>query len=219
MSELPVIECADIDGTRTASTIHGVVLAGGTSSRYGDANKLLATVAGEPIVRHAARTLVRSSLDATTVVLGHDAERVRAALAALEAEFTVNTAYRSGQSTSVREGVRSAQRRNADAILVALGDMPTVTVETIDRLRNAYESTEYDAIAAGFDGQRGNPVLFDARYFDSLADIAGDSGGRELLLSSETAAVLETDDPGVLEDLDSPDDLESVSLEANADEQ
>ena len=54
MSDLPVVDPAGLEPEREAS-VGGVLLAAGTSSRFGDANKLLADLHGAPLVRHAAQ--------------------------------------------------------------------------------------------------------------------------------------------------------------------
>ncbi|ELY43866.1 nucleotidyltransferase family protein [Natronorubrum sulfidifaciens] len=188
--------------------VAGVILAAGTSSRYGGENKLLATLEGEPIVRHAARTLVHSSVDPVVVVLGHEADRVQAALEGLAVDPVVNEAYDTGQASSLRAGIEAVcDRGDVDAVLVALGDMPFVAPETIETLVSAYAAGAGEALAAAFDGDRGNPVVFDARFFDALTDVDGDIGGREIFLESDSSALIEVDDAGVRRDIDVPDDL------------
>ncbi len=226
MSELPVVEVSADAGDRgftapDATHVHGLLLAAGTSSRFGDRNKLLATVDGEPIVRHAARSLLASNVDAITVVLGHEHERVRDAIADLVEEtalpgsttppvrFVRAPDYAEGQSRSLRCGIEAIQDRDpdADAVVIALGDMPDVLPATIDRLIAAYEVGAGTALAAAYDRQRGNPVLFDATHFDALVATDGDTGGRSVLLTAEDAALVETSDPGVVRDVDRPEDL------------
>lgn len=197
----------DADGERVDPSVHGVVLAAGPSSRYGDRNKLLASVDGAPIVRHATRTLLAADLDEVTVVVGYEADRVRAALAEESVAIVQNDRYAAGQSTSVAAGVRAASERGADAAIVALGDMPDVDVATIDLLVEAYAAEAGDAVAAAYEGQRGNPVLFDSRYFGALTEVDGDVGGRDVLLSDPDAVAVATGDPGVRYDVDRPADI------------
>jgi len=207
-SSLPLLNPDDIDGQRTAAAVHGVVLAAGTSSRYGSENKLLEPVDGEALVRHAARTLVESEAEAVTVVVGHEADRVRSALEDLPVSIRENPDYEAGQSTSVRTGVRAAIDADAEAVVIGLGDMPDISTDTVDTLVGSYERGAGTAIAPAYDGQRGNPVLFDARFFEALADVSGDVGGRETLLTGGDSALIEVGDPGVVRDVDRPADLE-----------
>ncbi|PAU84361.1 UDP-N-acetylglucosamine pyrophosphorylase [Halorubrum salipaludis] len=197
---------------RDPDRVGGVLLAAGTSSRFGDANKLLATVDGEPIVRRAARTLAAAGLARIVAVVGHEAPRVRAALSDLPIETVENDAYAAGQSASLRAGIEalsggSGDEPAVDAAVVALGDMPFVEPATIETLVAAYAAGAGDALAAAHDGERGNPVLFDARFFDRLTAVDGDVGGRAILLGSDASALVAVDDPGVRRDVDRPRDL------------
>lgn len=191
------------------AAVHGILLAAGTSSRFGEANKLLATENGEPIVRRAAQTLLESGLRSVTVVTGHEAERVRDALVDLDVCVVHAPDYAEGQSQSVRRGITAVREAfpDADAVVVALGDMPDVSSATVDRLLAAYEAGMGTALAAAYEGERGNPVLFDSRFFDALAGVEGDVGGREILRATADAALVETGDPGVRRDVDRPGDL------------
>lgn len=188
------------------ASVHGVVLAAGTSDRYGDRNKLLESIDGEPLVRHAVSTVASSLVDGVTVVIGHEAERVAAAIGELDVERRHNPDYEVGQSTSIAAGIAAARERDADAVLFALGDMPRVAVETVETLVRTYDAGVADAVAAAYQGERGNPVLFGRTYFDELAAVDGDVGGRAILLDDPDAVAVETGDPGVRYDVDRPAD-------------
>lgn len=203
---LPVVE-PPFAAQDDATVVVGVVLAAGASTRFGEANKLLVEWDGHPLVHHVTRTLYRSAVDDVVVVVGHEADRVRAVVADFDATVVHNDAHERGQATSVRRGLTAARDRGADAALFALGDMPTVRPETVNRLVAAFRAGTGSALAAAHEGSRGNPVLFGARHFDALADVTGDVGGREVLLTADDAALVETGDPGVLLDIDSPADL------------
>jgi len=207
---LPRIEPATIADALAGSdaprpTVVGVLLAGGTSSRFGDRNKLLADLDGEALVRHAARTLLDADLSEVVAVLGCEAESVRAALSGFDLRFVTNPAYDEGLSTSVARGVEAAAE--ADAVLVLPGDMPRVSPATATLLVDAYRADLATALAAAYDGRRGNPVLFDRAHFDALRTVDGDVGGRSVLLESDRSALVDTDDRGVVADVDTPADL------------
>jgi len=207
---LPVVDPPEgLTAEGSASkTVHGVVLAAGTSSRYGERNKLLEPINDKPLLRHAIEPLLAADLDGVTVVLGHEAEVVRDAISDLldreDVAVTVNDRYADGQSTSVAAGVDAARERGVHGVLIALGDMPSVSVDAIEALLATYRAGQEAALAAAVEGERGNPVLFDRRYFDDLCAVDGDVGGRELLLADGVA--VETGDPGVLRDVDRPNE-------------
>lgn len=204
-------EDGDAGSSRPDASVAGVLLAAGSSSRFGESDKLLALLDDDPLVRHAARSLrYASELDAVAVVVGNG-DGVRDALDGFGLPIVENPDAERGQATSVRAGVEWG--REYDAIVFALGDMPHVQTRSINRLVSAYRAGSGDALAAAFDGRRGNPVLFDSIHFDALADVSGDIGGREILLDGEHSALVETGDPGVLLDVDTKDDLRDVRHE------
>jgi len=190
------------------ATVAGIVLAAGTSSRYGTANKLLERIDGDRIVVRALRPYLAADLDPLVVVVGHERERVRDAL---PSGVTVvhNPDYADGQASSVRTGV-DAVAESADAAVIGLGDMPFVRTETVRLLSRAFRVKAGDPLAAAVDGERGNPVCFGERWFPDLCDLDGDIGGRRLLLEAPDAALVETGDPGVRRDVDRSEDLDSV---------
>jgi len=203
---LPVIDPAEIDRQVRDGPVHGVLLAAGDSQRYGDRNKLLVEVDGVPMVRRAARTLTESSAGAVFAVVGYEAEAVGAALDGLGLEVVENPAYREGQATSLQAGTRAAREAGAAAVCYALGDMPWLQPATVDTLIDAYLADCGDPLAAAYEGTRGNPTLFDARHFDALETVDGDTGGRDILLADDRAALVATGDPGVRRDVDTPED-------------
>lgn len=187
--------------------VGAVLLAAGRSSRFGGGNKLLAPVDGVPMVRHAAETLLGADVTAVVVVVGHDGTKVRDALDGLGVSFRTNPEYAEGQSTSVRAGVQAARDRGWDGTVFALGDMPFVASASVDALLERYANDDASIVAAAHDGTRGNPVLFDAIHYGTLADVTGDVGGRQLIAAREDVALVETGDSGVVRDIDDAADL------------
>lgn len=186
-------------------TVVGTLLAAGQGERFGDGNKLLQEVEGEPIVVRAARTLTESPVESSLAVLGHEAERVGVALQGLPLQTTVNTQFKRGQATSVVRAVSWAERQEADALVIALGDMPWIHVQTYEALIDGW-SDGHDVVVPTFDGERGNPVIFDASLFGELGTVAGDSGGRQLFAEHDVHR-LTVDDEGVTQDIDRREDL------------
>jgi len=184
-----------------------VLLAAGESSRFEGGNKLLAPVEGTPIIRHAAATLQESCIEESTAIVGHDEGAVREALGDFPLPVRFNPAYAAGQSTSVRMGIQTAQQRGWDGTLFALGDMPFVSPATVDMLVDRFVTTTASIIAPAYTGTRGNPVLFDQKHYETLADVSGDTGGRQLVENHPGTILIDTDDPGVVQDIDTTDDL------------
>ena len=188
--------------------VAGVVLAAGLGSRMGPRNKLLAEVAGKPLVVAVVEAAMASRLDPVVVVVGHRSDEMRAALGGLPLTIIENPDYRNGLSASIRAGL-SALPSGLDGVAILLGDMPRVQASHIDALISAFARAGREAICVPTHaGRRGNPVLWGAEYLSDLRSLTGDIGGRKLLARyAECVREVEMPDSGVLIDVDRPDDL------------
>jgi molybdenum cofactor cytidylyltransferase len=191
--------------------IAALVMAAGRSSRMGAANKLLAEVDGEPMVRRAVMAAAASEAQPVIVVLGHDAHRVRTALRGCKVHFVDNPAYAEGMSTSLRQGL-AALPAEVDGAVILLSDMPRIDQATIDRLIAAFDPTEGRSICVPvWNGKRGNPVLWAKRYFSEMAEIAGDVGARHLIGEhADQVAEVPMPDDATLVDIDTPEALSAL---------
>ena len=198
-------------------TLSALVLAAGTSRRMGTRNKLLVDLNGKPLVRHVCEAVLAATVDSVTVVTGHDADQVRDAVAGLAVTLVHNPHYTSGLSTSVRTGVGSV-RDDVDGVLILLGDMPNVDTATIDQLIAAFRDSDGNAIIVPVhQGRRGNPVLFPRAFFAQILSLTGDAGARHILeTNKDKVQVLAVDQPGVLFDVDTPDDLSELTEDNKA---
>lgn len=188
--------------------IAAILLAAGQSSRMGATNKLLGTLNGKPLVRRVAEAVLGSAAGRLVVVTGHEEEKVCAALSDLDAEFIHNPQYALGMSTSVRAGF-SALPEGTDAALVCLGDMPAITAQMLDALIAAYDPVEGRAIVVPVhDGKRGNPILWDHRFFEEMQELEGDKGARGLLAEfADLVAEVDVPDDAIHLDIDTPEML------------
>ncbi len=191
--------------------IAAVVLAAGRSSRL-PGNKLLQLIAGKPIVRHVVEAALDSHVSQVLVVTGHESERLCAAVAELPVMITHNPVYSAGLSTSLKCGLQQVPP-DCDGALILLGDMPFLTVTLLDKLIACFEPAagrEICVPVAG--GRRGNPVLWGRRFFAELMAISGDKGGKFLMeLHRDSVVELEVDDHGILIDIDTADDLRTLT--------
>lgn len=192
--------------------IAALVLAAGRSTRMGPENKLLLDIGGKPMVRRVVETLLASRARPILVVTGHERERVEAALAHLPVMFAYNPDYAQGLSTSLRAGL-AAIPAECDGVLICLGDMPRLGASIVDRLIAAFAPEEGRSIVVPTcGGRRGHPVLFARAFFEAMARLSGDVGARSLIdAHPEAVAEVETEDLGVLLDVDTPDALAQLA--------
>ncbi len=161
--------------------VHAAILAAGRSSRMHGPNKLLAEFDGAPLIRRVAEAVMSSRVDATHIVLGHQRDRIAAALDGLDLTFIDNPDYADGLSTSLKAAER-ALASQVNGLLVVLGDMPGVTANAIDAMIAAFARSGGQAIIRATDaGKRGNPVLLPRALFAGIERIEGDTGARHLV--------------------------------------
>ena len=97
--------------------------------------------------------------------------------------------------------------KDADAWLVALGDMPYLDTRTADALVRRCKETD-GIIVPRYDGQAGHPVVFPARFYSDLVTLGGDTGARAVIdAHAKEVMWVDTHDRGVLRDIDVPEDL------------
>jgi len=193
--------------------VAAVVLAAGLSRRMGGPNKLLAKIDGVPIVTRVVDALLASKAGPVLVVVGHEANQVRAVLGGRNVRFIDNPAYEEGLGASLRVGIEAAEGAGpVDGALVALGDMPWIRPEHIDALIAAFDPEGPGTICVPVhDRKRGHPVLWSSRHFGEMRKLGGDVGARGLLeLHASAALAVPVDDAAVHLDIDTPEMLETA---------
>lgn len=190
-----------------AHKVAAVILAAGLSSRMGS-NKLLAKIAGKPLVRGVAEAALGSAARPVIVVVGHGADDTRNALAGLPVSFVENRDFRKGLSTSLICGV-NAVPEDCDAALILLGDMPGINSDLLDRMIAAFSPDDDRAICvATHAGKRGNPVLWARQFFPEIRLLEGDIGAKSLVTANEElVSEVESRDDSPLVDIDTPQAL------------
>ena len=171
-----------------------IILAAGSSSRMGGGrHKLLLPLHDRPVLAHVLDAVLSSQARPVVLVLGHQPEQVRIAIATYitnsDLLLAENPDYLQGMSTSMRLGIQTLQvggytktrDESINSALVLLGDQPLITAQHIDTLIATYRTTGKRIIAPTYEGKRGNPILFDATLFPELLEVTGDEGGRSVL--------------------------------------
>jgi len=193
--------------------VAGVVLAAGLSTRMGR-NKLLLDLGGEPVVARAVRGASEAGLDPVLLVVGHEAERVRAAIPDLPVTTVANREPARGIHSSLRAGFEAlAERRDVPAAaVVLLGDMPLVSPAMVRRLVERWRASRVHPplVISVYGDVVAPPILYGASLFAELCSL-GDEGCGKRVVKRHRAAALEVHWPSwALADLDEPGDLARV---------
>ncbi len=191
--------------------IVGVLLAAGRGARFGG-DKLLARMphghgdvaAGTPVAIAACRHLLAALPDSVAVVRADDARLIEA-LRQTGIRILPFANADDGMGASLGYGV--AQTAGAAGWVIALADMPWIDASTIQVVVRALEQGTLLA-APVHAGVRGHPVGFGAGLQADLVALRGDEGARRVLHTRVRDLVqLAVDDPGILRDVDTPEDL------------
>ena len=196
-----------------SGSIAGIVLAAGASTRLGR-NKLFVELDGEPLVRRAVRRAIAAGLAPVFVVLGHEADRARAALAGLACEPVLNADYLRGVNSSVRTGIDAA--RGSGAAVVILADMPLVTSEMIATLVERYRTSDSPLVVSDYGGVNAPPMLYDQSLFAELSSMEGEGCGKQVVKRHRGEAIVVPWPQDALADLDVPEDYDRVRALAGA---
>lgn len=191
-------------GSSAPHGIVGLLLAAGAGTRFGSDKLRHALPHGVEMAVQAARHL-KGELGRVVAVVRPGADALARQLAAEQCEVVVCENAAEGMGASLACAARAAGP--AQGYLIALADMPFIRRSSIAGVR--------DALAAGaplaapyFRARRGHPVGISGRYLDQLLALKGDEGARRLLKDHEAELIkVPVGDPGVLRDIDRPEDL------------
>ena len=182
-----------------------VVPAAGYSRRMGDFKPLLAFGAATVIERVIA-TIREAGVKTIRVVVGWQADRLIPVLERSGVPWVKNERFDDGMYTSIQVGVGSLPA-NAVAFFLVPGDMPLVRDTTLIRLIAEWDAQPGGILYPCHEGHRGHPPLIAAEYIPEILREMPPEGLRELLMRhAGDAREIEVADPGILVDLDTPND-------------
>lgn len=167
--------------------IAAVILAAGTSRRMGK-TKLFLPYKNHTIIEEVIDNVKASKADFICLVYGNEGERWQKLAGKKEISCIWNSEYLKGQSTSVIKGVEAVPDE-AEGIVFVLGDQPFVSYKVIDKIIDTFYEREASIVVPIYAGIRGNPVLFDIKWRKELLHIAGDKGGREIIVENSDEVV------------------------------
>lgn len=187
-------------------TAVAIVPAAGAAERFGG-RKLLADVSGQPLL---ARTLgaLRGHVAALVVVLSPDATELRALEVLRDENVRVvsNPDPTRGMLSSIQVGLRTVE--GADTYVILPGDMPFVRPETVRELLERSAGAPRGIVSPRYRGKRGHPVVVPGSLRgDILAEDARSNLHEVLKRHPGDRVDVDVDDPGVLRDVDTIEDL------------
>jgi CTP:molybdopterin cytidylyltransferase MocA len=183
-----------------------LLLAAGAGRRFGGA-KLLAAVAGRPLLLHAL-ALAQELGVLTHVVLGAEAERLQSLLPEGTLPI-VHAGWAEGLGSSLAAGVR-ALPDDCPGVLVLLADQPALRVAALRALIACWQRDPTQVCCARYDDKPGVPAIFPRRLFGELAALCGDRGAKPIL-QREASLERQLDMPEASIDIDRGEDLMALA--------
>ena len=194
--------------------ISAIILAAGESRRMGVQNKLLLQIDSEVLIRKFVKSVSNSLVDAVLVVVGFEAEKIKAVLHDQAVKFVENHRYEEGMTTSIQSGVKASSNEST-GLMICLADMPFAETSDLNLLIQAfndYRSTESSLIIVPvFQGKRGNPVLFSEVFREKILTHKGE-GCREIVRQfPHFVKEVSMENDNLLRDIDTPEDYMFVT--------
>ncbi len=195
--------------------IPGILLAAGLSSRM-RAFKPLLELGGVPLIVRVLRSFRESAaVEPIYIVSGHRADELVAAIGdGPEHKIVRNPDYVAGEMlSSVRVGIDQLPAggggsRGAAGFLLAFADQPAVAADTIRRLVEGFHQIKSPLILPTFRGKRGHPVVISEELIPEIRGLSpSDTLKTVVHRYLHEALLIPVDDPAILEDLDTPEDL------------
>lgn len=192
--------------------IGAIILAAGSSRRFGDDKRRSVLPSGQSILEESIHKAA-SVIDEVVVVLrfgdSQFAKELDEKIDNPDVKYFCAPDSAQGMGSSLANGMKNA--RVWQAALVFLGDMPFVQAETVESLLAEYEFRRHDCdpiVLPSREGKSGHPVLFDKAYFSDIEALHGDKGAKSVIdAHGDKVFSVEVADPGVIYDIDTPEDL------------
>ncbi len=168
--------------------------------------KALLPYQGSTFLEHILTAIEESTIDETVVVVGHHREAIARRVDLHSVVY--NEDYEAGMVTSLQAGIRVLPDEAAGAVIF-LVDHPVIGHKTIDALLSRFESGAI--LLPVYEGRRGHPVLFSRAVLDEVLELPASLGANAVVRRRpERVIEVEVDEPGILVDVDTPEQLESL---------
>ena len=191
----------------------GIILSAGESKRMGTPKQLLpwgSTFVLQQVIDNAAASHLEQIILVLGCLAGEIADQINVSP---KTRVVINNDYREGMSSSVKCGIKKAPV-GAAAFMLLLGDQPFIVPAIINRVLDEYQKNKYGIVIPVYNGKRGHPVIFDAKYKAELLAIA--DRGAKAVVNNHLYDILEVplEVPEILTDIDTPQDYRKAKAQA-----
>jgi len=152
-----------------------IIMAAGSSSRYGEKNKLLEIFNGKPIIERVLSKLPFARFDRCVLVTGSSDIAMYAGK--YNIQVLINSHPELGIGRTIKIGL-NAIGNSYDGYIFFVCDQPLLKRDTIIALINNWEKNPIHIMALGHKDRTGNPVIFPSFLYDELIQLEDHEPGR-----------------------------------------
>ena len=192
-------------------TIKKILLAAGSSRRYGNKNKLTEKFKGKYLIQHIRDTLLKVFHSSELlVIVGHDYETIKNLINNKNIKIINNENYKNGIGTSISLGVQHIET-NIQGVMIIPADMPLISEEDLIKLEKKFIALNCQKVVLPkYKDVIGNPVTLPKSYFSTLRNLKEDFGARSEIKENDIVTV--NCDFGTVFDIDTSNALSKGDL-------
>tara|TARA_B100001093_G_C26489340_1_gene868362 strand:+ start:47 stop:658 length:612 start_codon:yes stop_codon:yes gene_type:complete len=196
-------------------SIKKILLAAGSSQRYGNKNKLTEKLKDKYLIQHIRDTLLKVfHFSDLLIIVGHDSEKIINLIDNEDIKIINNKNYKNGIGTSISVGVTNLDS-NIQGVMIIPADMPLITSKDLIKLEKKFIELKCQKVVLPKHEDRfGNPVILPKSYFGTLKNLKDDFGARSKIRENDIVAV--NCHIGTIFDIDTSSALEKATLMINA---
>ncbi len=193
----------------SSSKILSVILAAGESRRMGFPKPLL-EYQGRSFLRHIIETHQAAHLPCC-VVLGYQREEIEKRTDLSSVTVLVNPTPSRGPLSSLQIALEHAA--GSSALILHPVDHPLVRSRTLISLVESHRRIPHCIVIPRFREKKGHPVLFPRRFYSDLKQAPLEQGARSVVHENLASTLhLPVEDPGILQDVDTPAEFQNLQL-------
>ncbi|TKJ41534.1 hypothetical protein CEE37_02935 [candidate division LCP-89 bacterium B3_LCP] len=193
--------------------IASIILSAGDSRRMGQPKALL-PYNGNCFLDKIISDYSSLSCQPIIVVLGKDVDLIESGLQDQLHKVMINSRPELGPLSSLKVGLSGLLPENEGCFFHPV-DHPVVKVETLKNVITAWNTNPAKAVRPRYNRRGGHPVLIGSEWIQPILDLPPQANMRDLMHSrSEDVIELEVSDPGVILNIDTPEQYHELLANA-----
>jgi molybdenum cofactor cytidylyltransferase len=179
-----------INHKNCTNIIKKIILAAGSSKRYGKTNKLVQIFQDKPIIKHVIDVLLEENDPKDLlVVVGHEKSKIINLINNPNIKIVNNIDYEKGIGTSISCAMRHLEDY-IQGVMIIPADMPLISKVDLRNLENKFiELNSTKVVFPKHESNLGNPVILPKSYFDILTNLNADEGARSQIKNKDYVTV------------------------------